>query len=569
MVLLRSFYAVIFFLLLGYIPALAQLNDPEHIFLDSFPMYLEFGYLMGEEYIVGGADRSCKEATIWRLDSNMNIIQKRSLRHKYYERSEVIDMKVNDTAIEVLTYQLRYEDVGGDDGIKWYSLNHDLDIIDSVYFSDRDIYDGQLTDSFWVVKTWRDSLLWISKSTIEVEHSVPFTRPNSLLAISDSFLLGWKENTLLVFDSPGVVDTVEFSQNILDVTFHTDTIFVMTDSQIFRLKKENQLVVLDSIASPSAPETILYHPQASYLIVTTDRNTVHFYDNTLIEKGFVQLFYDPVYEEDLRFLPLEDGSILRLGTTNIHFERENSLLHGQEFGFIQRFDQNYSEDDFERSDLSLESLSLIDPYYDSDEKKILSDTVYIITKDRKSRLRWEISNTGSHRIQSGMMATNILWGFNCAFGTNSHFFTDSTLESGDSLTGEFTIYEIPEFPDGWEADRLLYTAHPNGHYDADFSDNYRSFTLRYIISSSREALDPALVKIWPNPTSDFIHMDLPTDFSFDQVEVIDLYGKKMASLTFPFQSTRIGFPVDFPAGIYFIRLLGSNSHVVKKFMVLE
>ncbi len=166
---LRSAFVVIGLLLLSELPVLAQLNEPEFIFLDSNTVYPTYGFLIGDDYFIGGAESTCKEAFVWRMDSSMDIILRKQLKHLSYEISDVLDMRIRDSVIEVMTWQLQYDDISGDSGIKWYSLNLDLEVLDSVYIPVAEVYDGVMTDSSLVIQTWSDSLLWISKNSWMVD----------------------------------------------------------------------------------------------------------------------------------------------------------------------------------------------------------------------------------------------------------------------------------------------------------------------------------------------------------------------------------------------------------------
>ena len=567
---LRSAFVVLVLLLLSELPVLAQLNEPEFIFLDSNTVYPTYGFLIGDDYFIGVAESTCKEAFVWRMDSSMDIILRKQLKHLSYEISDVLDMRIRDSVIEVMTWQLQYDDISGDSGIKWYSLNLDLEVLDSFYIPVAEVYDGVMTDSSLVIQTWSDSLLWISKNSRMVEHSRSFLNSHHFIAHSDSLLLAWKNEEVVLFDSSRIMDTLETSQTVLDVTFSSDAVFVLTENEILQLQEDSELgwSVMDTISAPLLSQSIAYHPQASYLIVATDSNAVFFYDDSLRETGTIQLFYDPVYQEEVRYQPLVDGSIIRLGTTSIKVDRGSRLLHGPGYGMIQLFDQEYSEDEFDRSDLSLENLSLSDPYYESDQKQITKDTIYIITKDYTSRIHWSIYNAGPQQINSGLVETNTLWGSNCASGNNSNFFTGASLASGDNLTGEFSVYEHTDFPHGWESDRLVYTAHPNGHYDADFSNNLKSFSFRYIVSSSRKGLDPALVSISPNPAMEYFVLENSTDL-FDRVELCDLQGRLIWTQKIPRQINRIHIPLDCPPGLYIVRIQGTGTSLVKKLLVFQ
>lgn len=560
---------ILLYLLWSTTQTRAQLNGPEQIFLDSATINPEFGFQTDNGYILGGVKGSCHTAMIWRLDEDFNIVDQRALRHQYYELSEVLDMKWNDTTLEVLTRQIQFEDVVGDDGVKWYALNAEFEILDSLYVPGIEGFDGVFSDSYWILRTWKDSLISMDKITGLTIQAIPFPVTENRMHVSGSNLFVWDAKSLYRIDSTFQVDTLTFRSPILDIAVDSQHIYVLHGDQIRKMDWTERIKFQDSILSPQGAEALLFHPSDSALTVFTDVNEVYFYDRGLEETAQTRLFFDSIYVEDLHYVPLEDGSILRLGSTYLRKEVSQSLVYGQEFGMIHRFNRDYSEGDIERSDISLDALILMDPYYGSSEKTILLDTVYIVTKDHESRFHWQIVSTGQNPVRSGVIASNIFYSFNCFRGAHLNFIPDTILANSDSLSGGFEVYEIGEFPDGWEAQRYIYTAFPNGHYDADFSDNFREFTLRYIISSTEYALDPGLVHIWPNPTTDVIHLEIPPDLNFKNVVVLDLRGRIIYSQDLNIRNNRIRLPAEMLSGIYFLRLQTSDYHLVKKFSVVK
>src|SRR5690606_11905104 len=99
----QNIYLILIFFIWNVTSVCAQLNAPEKIFLNSISIYPEFGFETEDGYIIGGEEESCHRATLWKLDKDFNRINKRPLRHQFYEISEVIDMKWQDSTLEVLT----------------------------------------------------------------------------------------------------------------------------------------------------------------------------------------------------------------------------------------------------------------------------------------------------------------------------------------------------------------------------------------------------------------------------------------------------------------------------------
>ena len=563
----QNIYLIFILFIWNVTSVCAQLNAPERIFLDSIPIYPEFGFETDDGYIIGGEEESCHRATLWKLDKDFNRINKRPLRHQFYEISEVIDMKWQDSTLEVLTRQLQYEDAGGDDGVKWYALNADFEILDSLYIPGVEGFDGVMTDSFWVMKTWQGSLTWLNKENGQIVHKIPFSVGDNDLTFYGNDLLSWKNHDLFRVGSDFEVDTIRFPEPILDIATDSNHIYILTEDQIRKLTWETGMMITDSIPSPKGARSLL--PSNSTLVVITDGNAIYFFNNELLQTSQVQLYNDSAHKEELHYIALGDGSILRLGVTQLITEVSQMLLHGQEYGMIHRFDQNYSEDNLERHNLALNDLTLIDPYYGSGGISVSFDTIYIITKNEESHLRWQVTNTGNSPVHSGVVATNILYSLNCYRRINSHLFSDALLPKEDTLSGDFKVFEISEFPHGWEARRFVYTAYPNGHYDADFSDNIRSLTLRYIISSTDEPSIPGTIEIWPNPTFGPIHISIAPDIVYQRAWLTDWQGRTVSTHGPIRSGETIHLPGNAPAGMYLLHLQSPHRSVVKRFLLVR
>jgi len=565
----HSLYIIFLFVWLKSFSGFAQLNFPERILLDSLSYYPEFGFMMQDGYLIGGEEGSCHQATIWKLDKEFNIIARTHLVHDSYQISEIYDMRMRDSSIEVLTRQLETEDVVSDDGIKWYSLNPSLEIVDSLYIPKVGSYDGVISDSSWIIKTQSDSLLNMSSKDGKVLQKISFKNGFNDLIRAGPKTLSWQYNSVFIVDSSFEVDTIHFSEEIIGIQPFSDGLYVLSTSHIWLLKEGgDNFIIKDSVEAPVDAASLLFHPYIPSLVVFTSKNEVYFYDDVLNETGMVQLFFDPVYAEDLYYRALEDGSILRLGTTYVKLKTPQSLLYGQEFGFVQQFDQAYSEDLVSRSNISLEDLSLTDTYYGAEPVRLLGDTTYIIIRGNDSKLNWKISNSGTDTIQSALVSTNALWGFNCLSAFHSNFLYHTFVSPGDSLAGTFPVYENSNFPDGWESNHFLYTAYPNNHYDADFTDNLRRFKLRYIITSNVARPDPDEIQIYPNPAYDVFHITTASDYIIQKAVILDIHGKMIATIN-RFSGQTIRLPESIANGIYFLKLETSRGHVVKKVMVMK
>lgn len=68
------------------------------------------------------------------------------------------------------------------------------------------------------------------------------------------------------------------------------------------------------------------------------------------------------------------------------------------------------------------------------------------------------------------------------------------------------------------------------------------------------------IKIYPNPTVNLIYYSLPTDFSFEKVELFDQYQKLIFS---SIENTKQISLENLPSGIYYIMFNNNKEHNYK------
>ncbi len=561
----KSKYGILFFLLLCFQPLHAQLNEPEKIFINSLSSNIHFGFQLNDTYYFIGDEGSCRTATIWLMDEEFNLIRKKHLIHKYYEVSSIVTTSVTNSSIRIMTHQWEADDVG-DQGIKYYSLSPALDILDSLYMPSRYIEDALIRDSTWIFRT-ANSLQRISALDGSIIQNISLDNDGNDLVDLDSIIYTWKDSLIFAIDSSFGIDTFYLQHKILDIERGHYGLFVLTDSFILQIKDLNNFDIHDSIEAPKRTEKLVYHPYLPALVAVTTDNSVHYYSDSLTDNGTVQLFHDPIYKEDLKYNALKDGSILRFGKTSVAANPFEDPLYGQEFGFIQRFDEMYSDKQAQRSNLTMDNLALVDKYYGLKPKYILGDSVYITTQDSDSKLQWTLTNSGQDTIRTGMVATNYLDGFNCAEYFNTQFM-DTILPPGETIKRGFTVYENPYYPDGYKTKRLLFAAFPNGHYDADFSDNLYRFSFKHIMTSSESELYLEDIKIYPNPSSGDLNIQSDLHFPIQRMDLIDSRGQMVWSRKM-LPDGKQSIALNVPGGIYFIRLYSPTKVVIRKVSVIR
>lgn len=499
------------------------------------------------------------------MNKEFNLIRKKQLIHKHFEVSSIVATLVRDSSIQIITRQWESDDVG-DQGIKYYSLNPALEIQDSLYMTSRYAEEAVIRDSAWIFYS-ENNLQRISALDGSVTLNASFDNGGNDLVDLDSAIYSWKDSMVFAIDSTFKIDTFYLQNKVLDIEPGHDDLFVLTDSTILNIEDLDNFDIHDSIGAPKGAERLTYHPYLPALMTITIDNSVHYYSDSLTSTGTVQLFHDPIYKEELEYNALKDGSTLRFGTTSVAANPFEDPLYGQEFGFIQRFDEMYSDELVVRSNLAMDHLALVDKYYGSEPKFILGDSVYITTQDSEAKLQWSLTNSGEDTIRTGMVATNYLDGFNCAEYYNTQFL-DTILPPGATIERGFEVYENPYYPDGYKTKRLLFAAFPNRHYDADFSDNLYRFSFKHVISSLESDSDRYNIMIYPNPSSGDLNIQSDLRFPFQRMDLIDSRGQMILSRKMLPQGEQ-SIALNVPGGIYFIRLYSPTKVIIRKVSVIR
>ena len=125
---------------------------------------------------------------------------------------------------------------------------------------------------------------------------------------------------------------------------------------------------------------------------------------------------------------------------------------------------------------------------------------------------------------------------------------------------------------GTERDTIDYSWDQNGNYTYAFrkptgttTSNYRSFVQCQVpLSVNPMALFPLVV--YPNPASNEIQVQLPSNLFADQVKGMKIYNQQGQLLGY-WNTFKSKISTDqFPAGIYFLEVQTSQKHLVQKFV---
>lgn len=171
--------------------------------------------------------------------------------------------------------------------------------------------------------------------------------------------------------------------------------------------------------------------------------------------------------------------------------------------------------------------------------------------------------------------TNPFYGLYTLTGTN-HFqygnnIKGAIIPSGTDDLNDISYYldDEPEFwniPDEWPSigipNQLGDGSIPayNRYLLGPFTVCRDTGTYTHIPSiASREDV----VKVWPNPVSDVIHVEIPWQEKLIEISIQNYLGKLLLKKRIE-NSQQIVLPVDFPAGLYFIRIHYGNNLRIKK-----
>lgn len=547
----------------------AQLNHSEKIILDSVSVYPHHGFEFDGGYVVGGAENSCHIATVWKMDESFRRVQTKQLIHDSYEISAMYDMTKNDSVIEVMSWQLQTEDVTSAEGIKWYAVDPvDLTILDSLYIPELHSKDGLFLDSLWVVHTRDDTLLFISPVDGRTVHKQPFsTGPNHLTA-APSGVASWRDSMVFLIDSAYRVDTFYFDHQVLDVVTNSNALYVLTTDSVWAINSPHTGFIFRAEKAPEGARALLFQPFVPALVVFTTSNTCVYLDlNTLTPVQEVQLYYNEFHQEDVNYVALDDGSILRLGTTRVKGRRRGSIRYGQVMGFFHRFNEEYTEGGILRSDLKLKEVSIRDDYYGTKPNLILGDSAYFISADSDTRISWKFENVGHDQVGSGLTATNRLFAFNCTEGYYTQILDDIFSPGGSGGEG-FNYQKQDDLTVGHEEKVLVYTAYPNGHYDADFSDNYQFFTFRYVLSDALQELRADELYIYPNPAGERVYISTTNGAGIQSSRLLTIDGALVAKMQPDKPTAEIELPINnLLPGVYILRVHTSKGTTVKKLLI--
>jgi hypothetical protein len=88
-----------------------------------------------------------------------------------------------------------------------------------------------------------------------------------------------------------------------------------------------------------------------------------------------------------------------------------------------------------------------------------------------------------------------------------------------------------------------------------------SACVELMLVSSNEPSSPSGIRLYPNPTQGDVLIDLGALREHVQMEISDVYGRQLGSITFQ-QVQSLSYSIDFPPGIYVFQVLADGQRKV-------
>ncbi len=132
-----------------------------------------------------------------------------------------------------------------------------------------------------------------------------------------------------------------------------------------------------------------------------------------------------------------------------------------------------------------------------------------------------------------------------------------TINANSTDSSDFTVDYSPDGNNGISIFRFDF-------YVEGMSDTTSLF-VKFVLQQSNVASVDNQVKVFPNPASDYVILDLPKNGSYN-VEIFNQFGQRV--MFKQVKSQKINLHLDLDAGIYFLRVSSDKVKIVKKLIVL-
>ncbi len=160
--------------------------------------------------------------------------------------------------------------------------------------------------------------------------------------------------------------------------------------------------------------------------------------------------------------------------------------------------------------------------------------------------------------------------------SSSQWLLASKIEHTYNNNGDETLFEIFSRENGaWESDIQNITIYDvNGQLSQMESVSYDSngnvlsgyyaidyFYSLHTVTTNTQTIQDQSIKVYPNPTTGIVQVDLPLDFSQGQVMIFDMQGKLLKSESY--QNNTIDFSI-FNNGLYLLQFINEEKRYTLK-----
>ncbi|GAB5553785.1 MAG: hypothetical protein Sapg2KO_33760 [Saprospiraceae bacterium] len=411
-------------------------------------------------------------------------------------------------------------------------------------------------DSSYLV-SMNDHLYWLGKNgELLSQQQISIGRVSGLdFAPMDHFIVHNKEEAQLFDWSGTLIKSYETSGTFIDLSFANDTTWLLLDHQLWAIHRPDELPKIDTLPVRFETAKIAARKMGEGVVLYTkneDKQIFFEYKNG----NWDTLSIQPTLGTNLNAFMVRDSIYYFAGTDLWHVPNIRKPLYG---AYISATTQKKNPLNEQRSDVSLEFITA-EAIGDKDTSdyirgypNIMDTIAYKISQ--RFRATVTIMNTGNRTMNSFVLSSEWLGGFNCGQSYDYHYIDSLDLEPGGiySFTIPVNHYYYKRIGKASEnQNRCFYVSAPNNQFDAQIENNYSCVTLVNKVKK-RFTLD-ARLNVFPNPASTILNIRLNAPNPIQQIILFDLQGQRTAvEITLQGKEARLERG-NLPAGIYFLKV---------------
>ncbi|MBK8506744.1 MAG: T9SS type A sorting domain-containing protein [Saprospiraceae bacterium] len=525
--------------------------------------------ITGNKVILGGGVGSCMSPAIWIFDTSGHYLSFQKLEVPY-EYGFINDIRYDSTNEQfyMVAPVLVADDVGGASTVA-FSFDSDLNLLQA-----KDLFpelgSGSIAkyQSHYLLTERQDSIIILDKKFEEI-HGIGYV--SNQYYTRDAWLV---DSTLVIFQNSISSDArillYNWDNQIIGNTIISNTskvfllkqrLFTLGSDSILRKYSFPEIQLLDStyLPNPGRLEGGNTHENTFEIISYLNKQAVvEIYDTNL--NVVYSLSSGLTGELELQGLPSGQNYY---HTGRYHDYQFDSSFYPNVYAVIPYLRKvNPIDQSIPRDHISITHISLKNDLHPiSIQTAQNGRTTY--RYDSRDPLISEISvrNTTSDTLYNFVIYKDIQGEINCALYNGYHYVENIKLPPGDTIQILDSIYVNYII-----ADRGLYyyTAAPN-HMLSD-SSNY-PYVLADISTSIHQKNLPNKIRLYPNPASDILTLDLGERYgSTLQLEIFSITGQKISQIRV--KTNQIDIQHLSP-GIYYVRLIERDKIFLGAFIKTE